>query len=189
MRSKIIGRFAAGTFGVCFAYALIRQPFAVMKDPSAIRDWEETAPTVIIETTLPVTTIPPITVPETLPAEPSEREDTVNEESTLPTEREFIESQTAAPTETTNPSTADAADDDSDEDDPDKQDANEEDTDEEQTPKQESTGGDVPTLSQFLSQLTCGGCRHRCLLVNPRCMKGRAKAESATVEYYETYGA
>ena len=36
---------------------------------------------------------------------------------------------------------------------------------------------------------TSGGCRHNCLLVNPRCMKGRAKAESATVEYYETYGA
>ena len=55
--------------------------------------------------------------------------------------------------------------------------------------EQNDTSGDVPTLEQFLRSMTCGGCRHNCLLVNPRCMKGRAKAESATVEYYETYGA
>ena len=55
--------------------------------------------------------------------------------------------------------------------------------------EQNDTSGDVPTLEQFLRSMTCGGCRHNCLLVNPRCMKGRAKAESATVEWYETYGA
>ena len=36
MRDKIIKRFAAGTIGVCFAYALIRQPFAVMKNPDEL---------------------------------------------------------------------------------------------------------------------------------------------------------
>ncbi|MBU5462247.1 hypothetical protein [Lachnoclostridium sp. MSJ-17] len=33
MRTKIINRLAAGTIGVCFAYALIRQPFAVILSP------------------------------------------------------------------------------------------------------------------------------------------------------------
>ena len=55
-------------------------------------------------------------------------------------------------------------------------------------PEQQS-GGDVPTLSEYLSLLICGGCRHNCSLVNPRCMKGSAKAESATEEYYAIYGA
>ena len=55
--------------------------------------------------------------------------------------------------------------------------------------KLKQSGGDVPSLTEFLSTMICGGCRHNCSLVSPRCMKGRSKAESATVEYYETYGA
>ena len=47
MRDKILKRFAAGTVGVLFAYALIKQPFAVMSDPSALiaADWKKTEPT------------------------------------------------------------------------------------------------------------------------------------------------
>ena len=48
--------------------------------------------------------------------------------------------------------------------------------------------GDPPTLEQFLSLLRCGGCRHNCSLLSPRCMKGRSKAQEATVEYQTTYG-
>lgn len=52
----------------------------------------------------------------------------------------------------------------------------------------DSSGSAPPTLSQYLSSLRCSGCRHNCLLVNPRCMRGKSKAQAATTEYYELYG-
>ena len=67
MRDKIIKRFAAGTIGVCFAYALIRQPFAVMNDPG-----ELIMPTTIVATqsvTQPTTVYSVTTVPPTLEKE------------------------------------------------------------------------------------------------------------------------
>ena len=187
MRSKIISRFAAGTFGVCFAYALIRQPFAVLKDPDAIKDWEETVSSVVIEATQPTLPLPSTTIPETLPA--ATLPETTAEQAAEPaTGTAVTESpETTAEPQTTETAATEAAEEEpEDDDDSDKEEAEEE--EQAQSSGQES-GGDVPTLSQFLSQLTCGGCRHRCLLVNPRCMKGRATAESATVEYYEIYGA
>ena len=54
--------------------------------------------------------------------------------------------------------------------------------------QQTSSAGDPPTLSQFLSALRCGGCRHNCCLLSPQCMKGRSKQQSATVQYTQTYG-
>ena len=54
--------------------------------------------------------------------------------------------------------------------------------------QQEEPSGDVPTLQQFLSMLRCGGCHRNCILLSPRCMKGRSKAENATIEYQQTYG-
>ena len=54
--------------------------------------------------------------------------------------------------------------------------------------QQENTSGDPPTLAQFLSAFRCGGCRHNCCLLNPRCMKGRSKMQNATVQYQQTYG-
>jgi len=54
--------------------------------------------------------------------------------------------------------------------------------------QQEEPSGDVPTLQQFLSMLRCGGCHHNCILLSPRCMKGRSKAENAAIEYQQTYG-
>ena len=54
--------------------------------------------------------------------------------------------------------------------------------------QQEEPSGDVPTLQQFLSKLRCGGCQHNCILLSPRCMKGRSKAENAAIEYQQTYG-
>ena len=77
MRTKIINRFAAGTIGVCFAYALLRQPFAVMKNPNELMtaDWSVAAQsTEQPTTTFPATELPtepltemPTTVVETLP--------------------------------------------------------------------------------------------------------------------------
>ena len=171
MRDKIIKRFAAGTIGVCFAYALIRQPFAVMKNPSELMtaDWSAATQSTTQIATVPTTIYPVTTVPETLPDElPTEiietypaTEQPETEAVTEPLKEKIIEDSEIPENE----------------------------SDEELLPQQNESGGDVPTLSQFLSTLICGGCRHNCSLVSPRCMKGRAKAESATVEYYETYGA
>ena len=162
MRDKIIKRFAAGTIGVCFAYALIRQPFAVMKDPGelitpngSVATQSMTQPT----TDYSVTTVPP-TLAEELPTEIM-MTDPPTEAVTEPLQEEIIEDSEIPENE----------------------------SDEELLPQQNESGGDVPSLTQFLSTLICGGCRHNCSLISPRCMKGRAKAESATVEYYETYGA
>ena len=54
--------------------------------------------------------------------------------------------------------------------------------------QQTETGGDPPTLAQFLSAFRCGGCRHNCCLLSPRCMKGRTKMQNATAQYQQTYG-
>ena len=171
MRDKIIKRFAAGTIGVCFAYALIRQPFAVMNDPG-----ELIMPTTIVATqsvTQPTTVYSVTTVPTTSAEElPTEIIMTVP-----PTEEMTEQPETEAITE---PLQEEIIED---------KESSENESDEELLPQQNESGGDVPSLTQFLSTLICGGCRHNCSLVSPRCMKGRAKAESATVEYYETYGA
>ena len=171
MRDKIIKRFAAGTIGVCFAYALIRQPFAVMKNPSELMTANQsismqsvTEPTTVYS----VTTVP-TTLPEELPTEITET-DPPSEEFTEQPETEAI----------TEPLQEEIIED---------NESSENESDEEIAPEQNESGGDVPSLTQFLSTLICGGCRHNCPLISPRCMKGRAKAESATVEYYETYGA
>ena len=171
MRDKIIKRFAAGTIGICFAYALIRQPFAVMKNPSELMtaDWNAASQSALQPTTAySVTTVPP-TLAEESPTEiimtdpPTEEmtEQPETEAITEPIQEEIVEDKESSENE----------------------------PDEELQPQQNESGGDVPSLTQFLSTLICGGCRHNCSLVSPRCMKGRAKAESATVEYYETYGA
>lgn len=161
MRDKILKRFAVGTIGVCFAYALIRQPFAVMNDPSELiaADWKKTEPT-----TAP-TVSPTELFLETLPTELTTEAPT----EVVTEAEEYVEDDGYGYYEDNG-----------------SDDGVEEEWQDE--PEQQS-GGDVPTLSEFLSMMICGGCRHNCSLVSPRCMKGRSKAESATVEYYEIYGA
>ena len=177
MRAKIIHRFAAGTIGVCFAYALIRQPFAVMKNPSELitSEWSVVSSGTAGQSSAnSVTTVPSAIPTEPLTDAPSENSDT----ETYTQRNPFTEqSETESLTE---PIHEEIREDSS---------PQENSSDEELQPQQNESGGDVPTLSQFLSSMTCGGCRHNCSLISPRCMKGRSKAESATVEYYETYGA
>ena len=48
---------------------------------------------------------------------------------------------------------------------------------------------DVPTLEDYLSKITCTGCGKHCSLLSPQCGKGRSRAETATQQYYEEYGA
>ena len=171
MRDKILKRFAAGTVGVFFAYALIKQPFAVMSDPSALTaaDWKKTEPTTAVQATQPATTAPTVS--------PTELFLQYQEETSAPTE---------IPTEPPTEAVTEAPEEEYFEEDTSQDDGGNE---EWQPEPEQQSGGDVPSLTEFLSTMICGGCRHNCSLVSPRCMKGRSKAESATVEYYEIYGA
>ena len=56
------------------------------------------------------------------------------------------------------------------------------------TVQENRTADNPPSLNEFLSAFRCGGCRHNCSLLNPRCMKGRTKKQNATIQYQETYG-
>ena len=56
------------------------------------------------------------------------------------------------------------------------------------TVQENKAADNPPTLNEFLSAFRCGGCRHNCSLLNPRCMKGRTKKQNATAQYQETYG-
>ena len=172
MRTKIIQRFAAGTIGVCFTYALIRVPFNMINNPvETASEWTTSPPmTAVAETTQPTTRIQATqgTTTVTLPEPTTE---VTEPQTTVPPTTEVITEPVTPEEIITNDYS------------PESNDENE------WFYEQNDTSGDVPTLEQFLRNMTCGGCRHNCLLVNPRCMKGRAKAESATVEYYETYGA
>ena len=170
MRDKILKRFAAGTVGVFFAYALIKQPFAVMNDPAALiaGDWKKTEPTAVVQATQPATVAPTVSPTELFmqyqaqTVDPEEIPTELAEEVTEAPEEEYYEEEASQ----------------------------DDDNDAQWQPEpEEQSGGDAPSLTEFLSTMICGGCRHNCSLVSPRCMKGRSKAESATVEYYETYGA
>lgn len=165
MRDKIMKRFAAGTIGVCFTYALIRMPFAAMNDPSELitADWKKPKPTAVVQATEPTTSAPTVS--------PTELFLQYQAETAIPTE---------APTEAVTEAPEEEYIEDNGSDDG---------VEEWQEEPEQQSGGDVPSLSEFLSLMICGGCRHNCSLVSPRCMKGRSKAESATVEYYEIYGA
>lgn len=52
----------------------------------------------------------------------------------------------------------------------------------------DNTQPEPPTLEEYLSRLRCTGCSRRCILTNPHCSKGVAKAATAEIEYYEIYG-
>ena len=167
MRMNIIKRFAAGTIGVCFTYALVRMPFNTINNPiETAADWAAVPTTVSAETTQRAQATEGTTVfffffPTTAAAP----------ETTVPSPTEAFTEQLRNEEIITNDYSPESSD------------------ENEWVYEQNDTSGDIPTQEQFLRNMTCGGCRHNCLLVNPRCMKGRAKAESATVEYYETYGA
>ena len=54
MRREIIKRFAAGTFSICFAYAMIRQPFdTIMGTSGEAADWKQTTISGTTETAPP----------------------------------------------------------------------------------------------------------------------------------------
>ena len=97
MRDKIIKRFAAGTIGICFAYALIRQPFAVLRNPDELitPSWS----TATESTTQPGTLYPVTTVPATVPTETLTEVPSTIAETSPSTEPVTEEPETEAVTE------------------------------------------------------------------------------------------
>ena len=148
----------------------ILKRFAVMSDPGALiaADWKKTEPTTAVQATQPATSA--------LTESPTEMFMRHQAETSAPTQI-----PTEPPTEAVTEAPEEVYYEDNN-----SQNGNDE---EWQPEPEQQSGGDVPSLTEFLSTMICGGCRHNCSLVSPRCMKGRSKAESATVEYYEIYGA
>ena len=169
MRTTILYRLAAGTCGICLCYGLVVQALTgeVSTEASALElsAWEA------VQT-----------------AEPAEtREQGAYSFETQPAA--FLPSEGRGKrhgnTRYTQPAESYA----SAESEEDKTRVTEEDPDSgDDSTQQTNSAGDPPTLSQFLSTLRCGGCRHNCCLLSPRCMKGRSKQQSATVQYTQTYG-
>lgn len=64
----------------------------------------------------------------------------------------------------------------------------EESSTEKQTTKVTTTQAAVKTLNEYLGNLHCNGCGKHCSLLAPQCGRGQSQVQSATQEYYNTYG-
>ena len=165
---EIIKRFAAGTISVCFAYAMIRQPFNTIRRTGGTEaNWKK----IVISESV----TEPSTEEESV-TEPSTEEESVTE----PSSEEEIVMDPSAEEEVVDESSGEVIAED--------RDFYEDDYEEETIGQQAQTNDDKPTLAQFLSGMVCGGCHRRCLLISPSCMRGQSKAEMAMEEYYEIYG-
>ena len=174
MRTKILYRLATGTCSVCLCYGLVVQ--ALNGDMAA----EALTPGMSVYEPLKI-------IAETQSPSPSafpyERASTQDFPSGRKGKHRGMRGEWAQPSEPFAPFTpAESGDEE-------KKRVQEENGDtEDQGAQQTNSAGDPPTLSQFLSGLRCGGCRHNCCLLSPRCMKGRSKQQSATVQYAQAYG-
>ena len=185
MRDKIIRRLAAGTCGVCITYGLVAQVFQgqdVKKE--TIQSW--TVPVAAVETQVPSPQAAP--QPQTNNAYPNWYGDGYAQSDSRKGRggghghrgdwyggdsydmAPYADSYSWSSEETQLRQNAGPGSDDS------------------ALSSPQTTSGDPPTLAQFLSTLRCGGCRHNCCLISPHCMKGRSKAQSATLQYQQTYG-
>ena len=176
MRTKILYRLATGTCSVCLCYGLVVQ--ALNGDMAA----EALVPGMSVYEPLQIIAETQTQSPSAFPYEQASTQD-------FPTGRKGKhrgvrgDERWVKSSEPFSPSTpAESGDEE-------KKRVQEENSDtEDQGAQQTNTAGDPPLLSQFLSGLRCGGCRHNCCLLSPRCMKGRSKQQSATVQYTQTYG-
>ena len=175
MRTKILYRLATGTCSVCLCYGLIVQALngdiATETLGSGMSVYEPLQ--IITETQTPS--------PSAFPYENASMQD-------IPSGRKgkhrgmHGDERWAQPSEPYAPFTPNESEDEE------KKRVPEENTESDGESAETNTAGDPPSLSQFLSGLRCGGCRHNCCLLSPRCMKGRSKQQSATVQYTQTYG-
>lgn len=60
-------------------------------------------------------------------------------------------------------------------------------SEEEETQPADDTTNQAAALEEFLSNLYCTGCHRHCSLLAPQCVTGDIQAESAIVEFEETY--
>lgn len=189
MGKKAIGRMAAGACSICLCYGLVVQ--AVQGQPSTVEPSTDTA---LVGQSLASAEEPPTAdrFSEENPSVEEEQEPQFDYEvprrhghggrrhrwhedgdsdSWTPYHQEPDDKESSGTEENE-----------------DKKKKTEEQTDSSDSEQNSSASGDPPTLNQFLSALRCGGCGHNCSLLNPRCMRGRSKAERAQTEYAQTYG-
>ena len=178
MRGKVIYRIACGTCTVCITYGLIMQALRG-KDITQSAAAERIAAAAAVET-IPVTTAVPTAEPTTVPytGYGADNNPGYGRRGKKNRDQRYGESEgdysglgdqggrgrhaetMSAETEQETGSTV-----------------------------QENKAADnPPSLNEYLSAFRCGGCRHNCSLLNPRCMKGRTKKQNASIQYQETYG-
>ena len=172
MRKEILKRFAAGTCSVCMLYAFSYSAVEALTSEAA-----GSAPAVVASAT-PSATATPAPTQDSASAS-SDNYPTCDQTYSGKHGRGYSWSGEAiAPSDSTSGQQISAADSAS----------SQTDSSQTITSGSDATGSSPPTLNQYLSALRCGGCRRNCLLINPRCMNGRSKAETATTEYYDLYG-
>ena len=178
MRTKLLYRMASGVCGVCLCYGLAAQALNGNPSADALSEtgpaWEQ------VQNLEPISlsSFPGSAYGETSVQQPmsapslrrGKRHEMHGRESSAQTEGSFAADPPAEETEEEK-----------------KRAAEENNNSGDDSSQQENGSGDPPTLSQFLSALRCGGCRHNCCLLSPRCMKGRSKAQSATAQYTQIY--
>lgn len=180
MGRKMIGRMAAGVCSICICYGLAVQAF--QGKPTAAEQAVDTA--VVEQAAAPAEETPDTLSPEEGGAVQYDY-DVPRRHGGRGKRHGWHEDSDAQTPFGQSPSNQEPSGAEEDEEEKKKTQEQEDSSDSEQ---KSSASGDPPTLNQFLSALRCGGCGHNCSLLNPRCMKGRSKAERAQTEYAQTYG-
>ena len=192
MRGKVIYRIACGTCCVCMTYGIIAQSFEGLDAGKAAAEWLATP--AAIEFKAEPTPTPDVTVSDLSRAASEEAENNTWQQSGgkrlwgagQDGKRSGGKGGHSRGMMASAENTVTAPD--STEDDEKKKNLPSEEQREDESEQDNGTSDNPPTLAQYLSALRCGGCRHNCCLISPRCMKGKSKMQTATVQYEETYG-
>ena len=192
MRGKVIYRIACGTCCVCMSYGIIAQSFEGPDTGRAAAEWLATP--AAIELKVEPTPAPDMSVSDLSRAASEEVENNTWQQSGG--KRPWGNGQDGGRSggkgghsrgmEAGAENTVIAPDSAADEEE--KKNLPSEDPQEDESEQDSGSSGNPPTLAQYLSSLRCGGCRHNCCLISPRCMKGKSKMQAATAQYEETYG-
>ncbi|MBQ3704544.1 MAG: hypothetical protein II885_17600 [Oscillospiraceae bacterium] len=169
MRGKGLTRLAAGTCSICICYALTMRS---IRGESAMAEWTDRT-ALAVETAVPT--------PEAFEPRFPDQQGEISFDSNEGHGRNGHKGSRRGRSAFSYPRGSENEEEE-------KTAAGEKESDHDNSAPREQASGDPPTLSQFLSSLRCGGCRHNCSLFNPRCMKGRSKAQKAQTEYVQTYG-
>lgn len=168
LKYKLIRAYVAIWCVVCLLYVGARAAFGVVAGGPG----EETKTTEATESTEKEDAVPTPNEP-TGQTQNGGRESSSNDQGISSESTETVH----APVETTSPVSTNA---------PSEGTGQSQQTQETQVTEQQQS---APSLSEYLSQFTCGNCRRNCSLDHPRCHNGSRLAELKAQEYYETYGA